>query len=55
MLNFLFASYEWYRRWKGGNWYLVRTRVLQGAFWIWRQSPKIHELTEYICKAEQWE
>lgn len=33
------AWFKWYRRLRGGTWYLVRHITLQDAFFCWVRTP----------------
>lgn len=45
MLDAIFARFKWYRRWRGGVWYLCRVEDdLLGMYLIdewWRGSPPL--------------
>lgn len=54
MLNCLFSRFQWYRKWRGGKWWLIRPSALFEITYIWcNTSPELHEIVidseDYTC------
>lgn len=55
MIDNLFSNYQWYRRWRGGDWYYIRTRLdCHLHFWWSRKPPAENSYINTLIKDEQW-
>jgi hypothetical protein len=47
-----FSDYRWYRRWKGGKWYLLKSReVPRRVTGVWSQT-NLAEIAEQVGQGE---